>query len=544
MIKNFLLLFLFFFLFPQESKSQNLLEWVAVQGENSEDINNSIDVDVYGQVYAVGQFRDSLNSLYAYGSSDVVVCKFSSSGVLLWSLQMGGVADDLGNDIELDNHGNLYITGHFRNTFYYGSDSSLSSGNTDVFVAKIDTSGLLLWVKRWGNSGFETADALSCDLQGNVFVGGTFEDSLSVDGNVFNSYGNLNNFIVKLDANAGFIWANSVSTPVFNNIQSLATDDSSNLYIGGFFRDVLYSTAGQMLSNGGKDAFLLKFDVNGTLVWQKKYGGSLDDFGYSVHVDSSLVYLTGVFQDSAFFDTLSMFSAGEYDVFLAQCNLSGIVNWVEQIAGADDSKAYDIETFSDGNVCIAGSFEGKIWNGTDSIGSRNPKHVPSDVFFAEYDINGNFLTLQNIWGGMSDRATGLAIDSNFIYLGGYFQDSVYFDSTTLEISNNMSFDWFLAKYRKTEHTNCFTLNNSGLEARIFPNPVSGFSLLEFFVMDGSHVDVMLVSLNGQTEMLMQCENCPLKNQFYFSKNNRVVGLYFVCIRSKDEQIVLPVIFAN
>ena len=145
MIKNYC--FLFFILFSFECISQNLLNWVSVQGGASEDINSSIDVDLYGQVYAVGYFRDTFNNMVSNGESDVAVCKYSPGGDLVWSVKLGGVAEDIANSLKLDQNGSLYITGHFRNTLFFSSDSVISQGNTDVFVAKIDTSGQILWLK-------------------------------------------------------------------------------------------------------------------------------------------------------------------------------------------------------------------------------------------------------------------------------------------------------------------------------------------------------------------------------------------------------------
>jgi hypothetical protein len=524
--------------------AQNTLDWVQLLGGNSADYVSKIVVDQQANVYGIGHFRDSLNQMQSWGSEDILIFKYHANGQLAWTKQLGSTGEDLGKGIAINNNGDLFVTGHYRNTLYYDNDSLVSLGNTDAFVAKLDLQGNLSWIKSIGNSSFETGTSIACDALGNSYITGTFEDSLDIDNQNLQSYGNLNNFIIQLNPAGNLGWKNSLGTPTFDNLKDIQLDANGNVYIAGYFRSVLLGTLGQLNSNGDQDALLLKLDANGQLLWWKNQGGAFADFGFALKIQAPYLYWTGIYQDSMVLNGLPLVSEGEFDAFLIQADLQGNTNWVQVIGGLDDSKAFDLTTTSDGRIYLAGYFEGTARWATDSFSSRNPRHVPSDAFISEYDSNGNYRSVYALQGPMSDFSTGIvALDSTF-YVAGVCQDSIYFDSL-LAISQAGSSDIFIAKYHKRQLTNITTINTPLLNGQLYPNPSQGLTHLNFELKESHSVDIILYSNTGQIiRRIFQGNAVFGQQQISFKTTELPNGFYYISIQTKEQSQQLPLIIQH
>lgn len=524
--------------------AQNTLDWVQLLGGNGSDYVSKIVVDQQANIYGIGHFSDSLNQVPSFGNTDILIFKYNSTGQLLWVKQLGSIGEDLGKDIAINNSGDLFITGHYRNTLYYDNDSLTSAGNTDAFVAKLDLQGNISWIKSMGNTGFETGTSIACDLLGNSYVAGTFEDSLAVDNQNLQTYGSLNNFILKLDPSGNLSWHNSLSTPSFDNLKDIQLDANGNVYLVGHFRTVLLGSLGQLNSNGDQDALLLKLDANGQLLWWKNQGGALADFGFALKIQAPYIYWTGVYQDSMLVNGLPLISAGEFDAFLIQADLQGNSNWIQQVDGLDDSKAFDLATTSEGKVYLAGYFEGTALWANDSFSSRTPRHVPSDVFISEYDSNGNYIAVQAFQGPMSDFATGIVAMDSVFYVAGVCQDSIYFDSL-LEISQANSSDIFIAKYHQPTLTHITLSKTSSLKAQLYPNPSHDLTYLEFELKEISPIDLIIYNYSGQIVRKIHQAN-PILGQQKIKLQTATLanGLYYIEIQTKDQEQFLTLIIQH
>ncbi|MFT5647361.1 MAG: hypothetical protein ACI976_002051 [Aureispira sp.] len=524
--------------------AQNTLDWVQLLGGNGADYVSKIVVDQQANVYGIGHFRDSLNQNQSFGNEDILIFKYNPNGQLIWTKQLGSIGEDLGKDIAINDNGDLFITGHYRNTLYYDNDSLVSLGNTDAFVAKLDLQGNFSWVKSIGNTGFETGTSIACDPLGNSYVAGTFEDSLSINNQNLQTYGTLNNFIIQLNPAGNLGWKNSIGTPTFDNLKDIQLDANGNVYVVGHFRAVLSGTLGQLNSNGDQDALLLKLDTNGQLLWWKNQGGSFADYGFALKIQAPYLYWTGAYKDSMLVNGLPLISAGEYDAFLIQADLQGNTNWIQEVGGLDDSKGLDLATTSDGKIYLAGYFEGTALWANDSFSSRSPRHVPSDIFISEYSSNGSYLSVQTMQGPMNDFATGIvAIDSSF-YVTGVCQDSIYFDSL-LEISQAGSLDIFIAKYHKSILTNLAPTHTSTLNCQLYPNPSQALAHLDFELKETSFIELIIHTYSGQIlRRFFQANQASGQQKITFKTAGLPNGFYYIEIKTKDQYQQLPLIIQH
>ena len=171
--------FLCLFLITTTPYAQN---WLQKGGGASHDEALDVEVDASGNVYTTGYVTSTsvmgtTINLQTTGYSDIYVSKSNSSGEFLWAKTFGGPQADRAYDLALDNTGNIYITGYVTGTVIFDSFTVTTNNNSqDFFVAKLAPNGNVLWVNVQGGNGGENGYGVAIDSQSNVVVTGQFEE--------------------------------------------------------------------------------------------------------------------------------------------------------------------------------------------------------------------------------------------------------------------------------------------------------------------------------------------------------------------------------
>jgi len=191
-------------LFVVKYNSSGTKQWANQLGTWDTDFANGVATDSSGNVYVTGSTYRSLDGNTSAGNADLIVVKYNSSGTKQWTKQLGSSSDDYANDVVTDSSGNAYVTG----TTYGGLDSNTSAGNADLFVVKYNSSGTKQWTKQLGTSSTDTANGVTTDSSGNVYVaGGTYG---GLDGNTSAGVNDL--FIVKYNSSGTKQWTNQLGS--------------------------------------------------------------------------------------------------------------------------------------------------------------------------------------------------------------------------------------------------------------------------------------------------------------------------------------------
>ncbi len=159
--------------------------WSKQIGGSGSDFSFSVAVDVNENVYTTGGFDGTVDFdpgigifyLNAVGSSDIFVSKFNASGNFIWAKQMGGTSSgDVGQSIAVDINGSVYTTGVFMNTADFdpgtGTYNLISAGARDIFVSRLDSSGVFMWADRIGGPNEDYSSSVVVDDGGNVYSTG------------------------------------------------------------------------------------------------------------------------------------------------------------------------------------------------------------------------------------------------------------------------------------------------------------------------------------------------------------------------------------
>lgn len=313
--KNFLDIFV-----AKYDSSGNFI-WAKQMGGNGTDLGEAIVLNATGAIYITGSFRDTVDfnsgtgvaNLISSGISDAFILKLDTAGSFVWARKLGGISDDYGTSISIDKTGNVYSTGSFYGAADFdpgiGTYNVLSNGHTDAYISKLDASGNFLWAKCIGGSEYESGSSIIIDHSGNIYIKGHFYSVIDFDPGigVFNLTpigGEI--FILKLNSLGNFVWAKKSGG---NNMKigPLVLDIFDNIYSTGSFHDSADFDPGnpvyKLISNGFEDVYLTKIDSAGNFIWAKKMGGTKDDIGYCLALDTSgSVFTIGIFADSVDFN--------------------------------------------------------------------------------------------------------------------------------------------------------------------------------------------------------------------------------------------------
>lgn len=357
---------------------------IVVNGSGT-DTGRGVAVDASGNSYFTGQFIDTSTG----NRSQAYAIKLDTAGSIVWSKFFGGTGFAGGHRIAVDGSGNVYLTGSFSGAVDFdpgaGTVSLTSNISGDVFAVKLNSSGELLWVKQFGEiSTFPFSGPVAVDVDGNVYLTGTFQETMDLDPGPgtanFTSAGSFDVFAVKLNSSGELIWAKQFRGLGYDEVRDIAVDGAGNVVITGSFEDTADFDPGpgtaNLTSAGGYEAYVVKLDSGGNLVWAKRLGGADADSAAGLVLDSSgNVYLCGYFRGTADFDpgagTFSLTSAGGQDAFAAKLDATGAFVWAERFGGSGLDEARGIAQDGSGGVYLTGLFRGAVTFAPSSGGSTS-----------------------------------------------------------------------------------------------------------------------------------------------------------------------------
>lgn len=395
--------------FIQKLDSSGTLVWAKSFGGKKDDYCYSIALDTAGFIYLVGSFKETVDfdpgpatfNLTAVGGQDIFIQKLDGAGNLVWAKSIGGSREDVANSIFTTNKTHIYISGNFQETvdFDPGPGFSLrtSSGMDDVFLMKMDTAGNLTWSTSFGGKQIDLGSSVTVDRDDNIYVVGSFRDTVDFDpGPGFHalwSNGADDIFIQKFNSSGIHSWTRSVGGIQTDIARSVVTDTFGSVYTTGAFRDTFDFDPGIgnrfLMSEGGFDVFVQKLDSSGDFLWAFSNGGSMDDLGSSMVIDSTFdIYFTGIFQGTVDFDhgpgTTNVSSVGSTDVFVQKITSKGAFEWVRAVGGISMDVGFSIATNAVNDLYFTGSFIDTVdFNPDAGVLELVSKSSSADIFIAK-----------------------------------------------------------------------------------------------------------------------------------------------------------------
>ncbi|MCD6366418.1 MAG: hypothetical protein J7L46_02640 [Bacteroidales bacterium] len=436
-------------LFPSVGLSQY---YVYDAGSSVEDEAMSVSKDGNGNIYTTGyfgghcQFSNTI-SFNSAGASDIFLMKSTSSGQVLWVISAGGFGDDRGLSVKTDLSGNSYVTGYFYATADFGTQTLTSAGGQDVFIAKYDASGNLIWVVQAGGSGLDIGNNITLENNGNLIITGQFVGTSTFGTTTITSpidpqtlQPAMNSFVAKYDTSGNFIWVKQGMSDKNCRGIAVTTDDAGNVYATGQYSDTL-----QFDNIHYNDIFnsiyLVKFNSDGNEQWFKKIGGSINNMAYDITADNSNhILLTGEVHGSLhFYDNSNYVLTNSYDYqsFVAKFDSDGNLLWAISDGSDSEVSPKTICVNDSDKIFIAGDFKCKLSEYADVFGQGTFNSVGyDDIFVTKYDENGQRQWMRNFGGKKEDHLHGMVISNNRPVMVGSFINVLVMPIGGLGISNN------------------------------------------------------------------------------------------------------------
>ena len=210
-----------------------------------------------------------------------------------FSTYLGGKSVDEGNAIAVDSHGNSYITGDTSSSNFpmKNAYNSTFGGGSDVFVAKFDATGALVFSTYLGGSGNDYGRGIAVDSAGNSYITGSTDSANFPMKNAYNNtYGGSGDvFVAKFDATGTLVFSTYLGGSSEDDGNSIAVDSAGNSYITGNTFSSNFPIKNNINNTyaGGGDVFIAKFDATGGVVFCAYFGGTFEDVGNGIEVDSS-----------------------------------------------------------------------------------------------------------------------------------------------------------------------------------------------------------------------------------------------------------------
>ena len=280
--------------------------------------------NVYVTGYIEGTASFGANSVTSAGAQDIFLVKYNSAGTPEWARRGGSSALDIGFAVAAND--GVYITGTFQNTATFQDTSLTSMGSEDIFIVKYNSSGDLQWARDGGSGGDDRGLGIATNTSDQVYLTGYVQNDATF-GSILLTVGPLsfdNVFLIKYDASGLPVWGWVGGASGMDIGNAVATDLAGNIYVTGSFANTVTLGDSTWTANGSNDVFVLKFHPEDSLIWARRGGSSYTD--YPSHIATDVMgnaYVLGNYTTTTIFGTVSLTSTGGTDYYVVKYNAQG-----------------------------------------------------------------------------------------------------------------------------------------------------------------------------------------------------------------------------
>ncbi|MDP4221040.1 MAG: T9SS type A sorting domain-containing protein [Bacteroidota bacterium] len=308
-----------------------------------------------------------------------------------WAKSFGGSDVDQAYCIEQTSDGGFIVAGSSSSDDQDVVGHHGTTDNSDCWIIKLDGSGNLVWQQSIGSTSYDFAGAIKEIPEGYIVAGTT--GSLGHD---------VNYLILKLDENGKIIWQRTFGGSLEDGTGSIELTSDGGYVIAGGASSNNGDVTGHHGSTDSSDYWVVKVDRNGTLLWEKSYGGSGDDVAYQIKQTPDHGFIIGGWSNSTNGDVTG--NHGGQDFWIVKIDSIGKLKWQKSLGGSVNDDAFSIDVTRDSGYIVTG-----FSNSNDGNVSGN--HGSTDMWVVRLDSVGN-LQWQKSLGG-SDADVGYSVKSTF-----------------------------------------------------------------------------------------------------------------------------------
>ncbi|MCC6909623.1 MAG: SBBP repeat-containing protein [Phycisphaerales bacterium] len=368
---------------------------------------------------------------------------------LQWMTYLGGIREDEGRGIAVDSAGNALVTGWTHSTDFEGRNNAHHGGDFDAFVLKVSASGALQWMTYLGGTGGDFGDGIALDSAGNGLVtGSTLSFDFEGRNNAYHGGVYYDAFIVKVSATGALQWMTYLGGSGDDYGIGIAVDSAGNALVTGYATSADFEGRNNAHHGGADDAFIVKVSASGVLQWMNYLGGSRNDYCFGIAVDSAgNALVTGWTSSTDFEGRNNVLHGGEYDAdaFAVKVNASGALQWMSYLGGSDGEFGSGIAVDSAGNALVMGATYS-----SDFEGRNNAHHGGDfDAFVLKVSASGTLQWMIYLGGTSFDWGGRIAVDSVGNALVTGYTYSTDFEGRNNAYRGGVYYDAFVVKVSAT-----------------------------------------------------------------------------------------------
>ncbi len=497
--------------------AQYSIQWERCYGGSSDDmvysIKNTMDA---GYIIAGETWSNNGDITSNHGGADLLLLKIDGNGNVQWEKSLGGSNTDGARSVIESSDSGYVAIGY---TYSNNGDVTSNHGTRDAWITKTNHLGLLQWQKSIGGSVDDNLVSLQQTSDFGYIAAGY---SSSNDGDVSGNHGYADCWVVKLDSSGNIIWQKSFGGSNADWAQSIiCTSDGGYLFCG-----FTSSNDGDVNGNNGfGDFWVVKLDNSGTILWQQPFGGSNNDWSYSLLETEDYNFLITGYAGSINGNVTGIH--GAEDVWTIKLDQSGNLIWQKCMGGSDFEHGRSMVTKGLNQYIILGSTES-----TD--GDVLATHGQNDYWLIDADSSGNILWNKCFGGSRTELSTFLqnTSDGGLILAGNTYSNDgdVHMNHDT---SGN-SLDMWIVKMSYITSLNSLSKSRGTV---IYPNPSNGkFKVL--LPMYESNVTIQI--MDSQGKVIHYRSDCNRECEFNLTGYSK--GIYL--LKSIGNSISCTKLFIN
>jgi hypothetical protein len=350
-----------------------------------------------------------------------------------WQKCLGGIDFDDVKSIQQTSDGGFIVAGK---THSNDVDVSGNHGYYDAWVVKLNSSGNIEWQKCLGGTDWDEAYSIQQTSDGGLIVAGV---TMSHDGDVSGFHGNHDAWVVKLNSSGDIEWQKCLGGTGNDYAYSIQQTSDGGFILAGYKG---YNDDDVSENHGNNDSWVVKLNSLGDIEWQKRLGGTGNDYVYSIQQTSDGGFIVVGYTNSNDGDVSG--NHGYFDAWVVKLNSSGNIEWPKCLGGTGNDYANSIQQTSDGGFIVAG----ETYSNDDDVSGN---HGYFDYWVVKLNSLGDIEWQKCLGGTGNDYAYSIqqTSDSGFIVAG--FTNSNdgdvsgnhggYYDAWVVKLNSSGNIEW-------------------------------------------------------------------------------------------------------
>ena len=328
----------------------NNLIWQQTFGGSKDDRGADLINTSDGGFALLGYSNSSANNLASNaGSQDFWVLKLSPEGEINWQKTFGFSGRDYGTALLETKDGGFLITGVLDVSASNGQgiakNKMVTHAEGDFWALKIDAAGILEWSNYYGGSFTDTPLGVVATADNGFIVAGS-SDSNDVD--ITNNKGSYDFWVIKISSDGTLVWDKSFGGSEIDEARAICSTHDGNFMVVG---DTRSSDSDITINNGGADVWILKISSEGNLIWEQTIGGASFDVARSISMTQDHGF---VIAGSSRSSDYGFTNQGQNDALVLKIDAEGVLEWQQTVGGSEIDFLYDAIELKDKTIIAVG----------------------------------------------------------------------------------------------------------------------------------------------------------------------------------------------